>query len=268
MYPKIDPIALSIGPLKVHWYGVMYFLSFVLVWAGCRYRASKIPNSFMTNEVIDNFVMYVIFGTILGGRLGYCLFYRPEFYLTHPLDILKSWDGGMSFHGGFIGVCIALYIYARKIGHKFLELTDFAIPFVPMCLFFGRMGNFINGELWGRFCSSTFPWGMVFPQSGSMQPRHPSQLYEAFCEGILLTLVMYLFTRKKRELGQISGVFAIGYGIIRFFLEFFREPDSFATGIVQMTGLSLGQLYSVPIVLFGIFLYTCGKKFADKKMAE
>lgn len=260
IYPTFNPIAISLGPLPVHWYGLMYFCSFMLVLYGCKWRIRKFGHPFMTAAMVDGFLIYIILGTVIGGRLGYCLFYQPAFYWQHPLEILKSWTGGMSFHGGFIGVCSGVYLYGRKIGHKFLELTDFGVPFVPMCLFFGRMGNFINGELWGRFCSPNLPWGMIFPQSGSMLPRHPSQLYEAFCEGILLTIVLCVFMRKPRKLGQVSGVFAIGYGIIRFGLEFFRQPDAFATSVVQISGLSLGQYYSVPIILMGIVAYNYTNK--------
>ncbi len=255
MYPQINPIAVSIGPLKVHWYGVMYILSFLFVIVAGKYRIKKLGHPFMTAPMVEDFMFYGALGTIVGGRLGYCLFYKPAFYLINPLQIFSVWDGGMSFHGGFLGVCLAFFIYSRKIHCKFFELADFFAIFVPMCLFFGRVGNFINGELWGRFCNPSLPWGMVFPASGSMLPRHPSELYEALFEGIVLLIIMFTYARKPRKTGQISCVFAIGYGVIRFGLEFFREPDSFATGIVQSTGLSLGQIYSIPMILLFIFAY-------------
>jgi len=261
MYPKFDPVAISLGPLKVHWYGLMYLLSFLFFLYGGKWRIRKFGHPVLTEKMIDDFLFYGALGTVLGGRLGYCLFYQPAYYLTHPLDIVKTWDGGMSFHGGMIGVLVAIYIFSRKINTTFFVLGDFVTPFIPVCLMFGRIGNFINGELWGRFCSPTLPWGMVFPQSGSMLPRHPSQLYEALTEGVLLFLVLLIFTTsKKRNLGQTAGVFLIGYGIARFVLEFFRAPDAFATGVVQSTGLSLGQYYSLPMILAGVIVLSWGLK--------
>ncbi|RTK94323.1 MAG: prolipoprotein diacylglyceryl transferase [Neisseriaceae bacterium] len=263
MYPQIDPIALSIGPIKFHWYGLMYVMSFVFFTVGAKWRIRKYGHPVMTEKLVDDFLLSAILGTVIGGRLGFCLFYQPAYYLTHPLDIIKTWDGGMSFHGGLLGVCAAFYWFARKNKTTFFVISDFASPFVPICLMFGRIGNFINGELWGRFCSATLPWGMVFPQSGSMLPRHPSQIYEALTEGVLLFLVMVIYTntsKEPRKLGQTSGMFAIGYGVARFFLEFFREPDSFATGVVQTTGLSLGQFYSIPLIIAGILMMWWGSK--------
>lgn len=266
MYPHINPIAVELGPLKVHWYGLMYVLSFTFVLVAGRHRINKLGHPFLKPEMVDDFMFYAALGTILGGRIGYCLFYKPEFYFTHPIEIFTIWDGGMSFHGGFLGVCLGFYLFSRKIKCKFFELSDFFSIFVPMCLFFGRMGNFINGELWGRLCSLSLPWGMVFPQSGTMLPRHPSQLYEAFFEGIFLSIIMFAFARKARKTGQISCIFAIGYGTIRFVLEFFREPDAFATGIVQSTGLSLGQLYSIPMILLFVFYYIKLEKSSAPKV--
>ena len=255
MYPHINPIAIHIGPVKVYWYGIMYITSFLWVIFAGKYRISKLGHPFLKEPMVDDFMFYGALGTIIGGRLGYCLFYKPEFYFADPMQVFSVWDGGMSFHGGFLGVCLAFFLYSRKIKCKFFDLADFFAIFVPMCLFFGRMGNFINGELWGRFCNPNLPWGMIFPQSGSMLPRHPSQLYEALFEGILLSIIMFTFARKPRKTGQISCVFAIGYGTIRFLLEFFRQPDAFATGIVQSTGLSLGQIYSIPMILLFILIY-------------
>lgn len=261
MYPTFNPVAVSLGPIKVHWYGLMYLLSFLFFLYAAKWRIQKYGHPIFTVKMIDDFLFYGALGTVLGGRIGYCLFYQPAFYLTHPLDILKTWDGGMSFHGGMLGVFLAIYLFARKVGTTFFVLSDFVAPFIPVCLLFGRIGNFINGELWGRFCSPSLPWGMVFPQSGSMLPRHPSQLYEAFTEGVILFAVLLIYTtRKKRNLGQTSGVFMIGYGLARFTLEFFREPDAFATGIVKMTGFSLGQFYSLPMILAGILIYLWGSK--------
>lgn len=260
IYPHIDPVALQLGPVKLHWYGLMYVLSFIFFLYGAKWRLKKYGHPVLTEKMIDDFLLSGVLGTVIGGRLGFCLFYQPAFYLTHPLDILKTWDGGMSFHGGMIGVFVAIYLFSRRINSTFFVLSDFVAPFIPICLMFGRIGNFINGELWGRFCSVSLPWGMVFPQSGSMAPRHPSQIYEALTEGIILFIVLLIFTKKPRRLGQTSGVFLIGYGLARFTLEFFREPDSFATGIVQSTGFSLGQFYSLPMVLAGLFILWWGSK--------
>ena len=261
MYPTFNPVAISLGPLKVHWYGLMYLISFLWFLYGAKWRIRKFGHPILTEQMIDDFLFYGALGTVIGGRLGYCLFYQPAFYLTHPLDIVKTWDGGMSFHGGMLGVFVAIYCFARKIKSNFFVISDFVAPFIPICLLFGRLGNFINGELWGRFSSQTLPWGMVFPQSGSMLPRHPSQLYEALAEGVILFLVLLIFTTSKsRKLGQTSGVFMIGYGLSRFTLEFFRQPDAFASNIVQLTGLSLGQFYSLPMILAGVAIYCWGCK--------
>ena len=261
MYPQFDPVALSLGPVKFHWYGLMYVLSFMFFLYAGKWRIRKYGHPVLTEKMLDDILLSVVIGTVVGGRLGFCLFYQPAFYLANPFKILQTWDGGMSFHGGMIGVFVALYLFGRRIKSNFSVVSDFVAPFVPICLLFGRIGNFINGELWGRFCSLTLPWGMVFPQSGSMLPRHPSQIYEALTEGVLLFLILLIYTtRKSRKLGQTSGVFMIGYGLARFFLEFFRQPDSFATGVVQATGFSLGQFYSFPMILVGLLILWWGSK--------
>lgn len=260
MYPSFDPVAISLGPIKVHWYGLMYLLGFLFFLYAGKWRIRKYGHPILTEKMVDDFLFYGAMGVIIGGRLGYCFFYQPGHYLTHPFDIVKTWDGGMSFHGGMLGVILAIYLFCRKLKCNFLVLGDFVSPFVPVCLMFGRIGNFINGELWGRFCSPTLPWGMVYPNSGSMLPRHPSEIYEALTEGVLLFLILVIYTRKPRKLGQVSGLFLLGYGCARFFLEFFREPDAFATGIVKVTGLSLGQIYSFPMILAGILIWWWGSK--------
>lgn len=261
MYPKIDPVAFSLGPIKFHWYGLMYVLSFSFFVYAAKWRIKKYGHPVMTEKLVDDFLLSGILGTVIGGRLGFCLFYQPGFYLSHPLEMLKTWDGGMSFHGGMIGVFVAIYWFAHRVKSNFFVISDFVAPFIPICLMFGRIGNFINGELWGRLCSANLPWGMVFPDSGTMLPRHPSQLYEAFTEGVVLFVVLAIYAgRKERKLGQTSGVFMIGYGLARFSLEFFREPDAFATGIVQATGLSLGQFYSLPMIIAGILILWWGSK--------
>lgn len=254
VFPQINPVAISLGPLSIHWYGVMYLLGFLCFLYIGKWRIRRFGHPVLREQDMDDFLFYGALGVILGGRLGYCLFYRPEIYLLHPLDLFKAWDGGMSFHGGLIGVCLAVYLFSRKLKTSFLQLMDFASVLVPIGLFFGRIGNFINGELWGRVCSNDLPWGMIFPDGGPL-PRHPSQLYEALCEGFIALLIMLWFVRKPRKIGMTCSLFVIIYGIIRFGLEFFREPDYFATGVVKMTGLSLGQLYSIPMIIIGVLFY-------------
>ena len=255
MYPKMNPIAFTVAGVKVYWYGLMYMLSFLYFIFVGKLRLKKYGHSFLTPRLLDDTLFFAALGTIIGGRLGYCLFYQPVYYFHHPLDIIKTWGGGMSFHGGMIGVFIAIYFFAKRQGHTFFELSDFIAPIVPMTFFFGRMGNFINGELWGRVTTSTLPWMMVFPQSGSMLPRHPSQLYEALGEGIILTILLWIYCHKPRKVGQASGMFMIGYGVIRFIIEYYRQPDDFLQNIVTATGLTIGQWYSVPMILAGIIIY-------------
>jgi phosphatidylglycerol:prolipoprotein diacylglycerol transferase len=264
VYPKIDPVAFSVGPVKFHWYGLMYVLSFLFfIYAG-KWRIRRFGHQFLTEKLLDDFLLSGILGTVLGGRLGYCLFYQPSYYLSHPLQILATWDGGMSFHGGMLGVFVAIYWFARRLNCSFFVISDFVAPLIPICLLFGRLGNFINGELWGRICSANLPWGMVFPASGTLLPRHPSQLYEAGLEGIVLFVVLLIYTRRERKLGQVSGMFMLGYGIARFILEFFREPDAFATEVVNATGLSLGQYYSLPMIAAGIIILWYGSNSKSK----
>ena len=264
-YPHLDPVAFYIGSFGVHWYGLMYLTGFMLFLFLGKWRIRHYGSTILKESDMDDFLFYGAMGVILGGRIGYCLFYRPELYLLHPLNIFKTWDGGMSFHGGLIGVCIGVYLLSRKLKCSWLQLMDFCSIFVPIGLLFGRIGNFINGELWGRVCSTNLPWGMVFPDGGAL-PRHPSQLYEALCEGVILLIIMWVFARKIRPIGQTCSLFVICYGVIRFGLEFFREPDSFATGIVQITGLSLGQIYSIPMIIIGlVFFILAGKGIFEPK---
>lgn len=267
MYPQINPVAISLGPIKIHWYGVMYMLGFLFFIIVGKWWVKKFHHPYITAKLIDDMLFYGVLGVVIGGRLGYCLFYQPAYYLTHPLNIVKTWDGGMSFHGGMLGVFVATYILARKHHRRFFEFTDFLAPLMPAALFFGRVGNFINGELWGKVTTSNIPWAMVFPQSGVMLPRHPSQLYEALGEGIVLMLILWIYAyNKPRKVGQISGVFMIGYGAIRFFLEYFREPDAFLATLPQKTGFSMGQWLCVPMILVGIVIYyVATKKAIDLK---
>jgi phosphatidylglycerol:prolipoprotein diacylglycerol transferase len=260
MYPKIDPVAFSIGGLKVHWYGMMYMIGFLFFLFVGKLRVKKYGHSFLTPKLIDDTLFYAALGVVIGGRLGYCLFYQPAFYLTHPLNIVKTWDGGMSFHGGMLGVFVAVYLFSRKHKGTFFELADFIAPIVPFTLFFGRIGNFINGELWGRITTANIPWAMVFPQSGSMLPRHPSQLYEALGEGIILGVFLMIYAHKPRKVGQTSGMFMIGYGLIRFIIEYFREPDAFLENFTKVTHLSMGQWLCAPMIIVGVIIYVWATK--------
>ncbi|RTL02839.1 MAG: prolipoprotein diacylglyceryl transferase [Proteobacteria bacterium] len=254
IYPQINPVAINIGSFGIHWYGLMYLTGFLFFLFIGKWRIKRFGHPVLKVGDMDDFLFYGAMGVIIGGRVGYCLFYRPELYLLHPLNIIKTWDGGMSFHGGLIGVCIGVFLFSRKLKCSFLQMMDFAAVLVPIGLLFGRIGNFINGELWGRVCSPDLPWGMIFPDGGPL-PRHPSQIYEALCEGLLLLIIMVWFSRKPRPIGQTCSLFVIVYGVIRFGLEFFREPDVFATGIVKMTGLSLGQIYSIPMIIIGLVFF-------------
>lgn len=255
-YPHFDPIALQIGPVAVHWYGLMYLIGFALVWVLGRWRINH-GKTTLTVRDLEDIIFYCVLGVVLGGRLGYVLFYKPAEYLAHPLEILYVWQGGMSFHGGLIGVVIVLLLFARSRGRHLLEIGDFVAPLIPLGLAAGRLGNFINGELWGR--PTTLPWGMVFPQTQDGIPRHPSQLYEMGLEGLALFVLVWCFARKPRPTGQISAVFLMGYGVFRFLVEFTREPDYFLGLLVG--GLSMGQLLSLPMVIIGaIIFYLSAKK--------
>lgn len=262
MYPKIDPIAISIGPLKVHWYGVMYMLGFLFFVIVAKWKVKKYGHVFVTPKIIDDILFYAALGVVIGGRLGYCLFYQPGYYLANPLNIVKTWDGGMSFHGGMLGVFLAMYLLGKKNNRTFFEMTDFIAPFVPAALFFGRMGNFINGELWGRLAPSNLWFAMVYPQSGTMLPRYPSQIFEALGEGLFLFIFLWIYASKPRKIGQVSGMFMIGYGAVRFCLEYFREPDSFLLGLAEKTGLSMGQWLCLPMILIGLVIYLIATKMS------
>jgi phosphatidylglycerol:prolipoprotein diacylglycerol transferase len=247
-YPHIDPTALELGPLKLRWYGLMYLIGFASGWLLGRWRAAKAGSGWKPEEV-DDLISFLILGLLLGARLGYVLFYDFPVFAANPLEIVKIWKGGMSFHGGVAGVCMAFWLFARRTGRPFRAVADFIVPFAPIGLFAGRIGNFINGELWGR--PADVPWAMVFPDLKSgLVPRHPSQLYEAGLEGIALFLILFIFSRKKRPLGAVGGLFCLGYGVFRSFCEFFRQPDP-QLGFVAFGWLSMGQLLSLPLILIG-----------------
>ena len=255
IHPDIDPIALRLGPLAVHWYGVTYLVAFGLFYALARARLKHEPyasSGHWSARDVEDLLFWGIVGVIVGGRVGYCLFDKPLYYLGHPLEIFAIWQGGMSFHGGMLGVIAAMVLYARKRGLPWLEVTDFIAPCVPTGLAAGRVGNFINGELWGRLADPALPWAMVFRGAGPL-PRHPSQVYQFLMEGLLLFVLLWLYARRPRALGQVSGAFLVGYGVLRFTAEFFREPDAHL-GLLSL-GMNMGQWLCVPMVLAGAMLW-------------
>ena len=259
VHPQFDPIAVRLGPLAIHWYGISYLVAFALFFFLATRRLRHPPFASITQPApwtrrdIEDMLFWGVLGVIAGGRLGYCLFYKPAYYLAHPLEILAVWQGGMSFHGGMLGVILAMMLWARTRGRPWLQVTDLIAPCVPLGLASGRVGNFINGELWGRFAPPDLPWGMVFPQSGSMLARHPSQVYQFLLEGLLLFVLLWLYARGPRRTGQVSGAFLLGYGVFRFIAEYFREPDAHL-GLLAL-GMSMGQWLCVPMMLAGAALW-------------
>jgi len=258
-FPKIDPVAVQLGPLAIHWYGLSYLAAFMLfVYLGRR-RLRHSPFVGLVESIawsekdVDDLLFFGVLGVVLGGRLGYCLFYQPAYYASHPLEILAIGRGGMSFHGGLLGVIAAMLWFAHSRRRPWLQVTDFIAPCVPTGLAAGRIGNFINGELWGRFCAPDLPWGMVFPHSGSLLPRHPSQIYQFLLEGLLLFALLWLYARRPRKCGEVSGAFLIGYGLLRFSAEYFREPDAYL-GLLSL-GLSMGQWLCLPMMAAGSGLW-------------
>jgi phosphatidylglycerol:prolipoprotein diacylglycerol transferase len=272
-FPNFDPVAVSIGPfsildktlgpLDVHWYGIMYMLAFLSAWLIALYRCSK-PHSPITKVEVENLVTYGAFGVILGGRVGYVIFYNFDRWMSDPLWLFRIWEGGMSFHGGLIGVIIAMYVYATRIRVPYLALMDFVAPIVPLGLAFGRLGNFIGQELWGRVAD--VPWAMVFPKAGDPAgvARHPSQLYQATLEGVVMFIVLFWFSAKPRPRGAVAGLFLVLYACFRSIVENFREPDM---GIDLVFGvITRGQLLSAPMFILGIGLLVYGYYQERKKI--
>jgi len=252
-HPNFDPVAFSIWIFDVRWYALAYITGLVLAWLYCRWM-TKLPPQLLKPIDFDDFLLWATLGVVLGGRLGYVLFYKPDYYLQNPLEVVFLWRGGMSFHGGLLGVLAAIWLFARRRGVSYFTLSDIVGAATPIGLCLGRIANFINGELYGRTAdSASVPWAMVFPHPmAGPVPRHPSQLYEALLEGLVLFLILYLFVRRGalQRTGLISGVFMIGYGLARIVAEFFREPDDFLEFVLP--GTTMGQLLSTPMVLVGI----------------
>jgi len=257
IHPQFDPIAIHLGPLAVRWYGLMYLAGFVAFLVMGKRRALSQPWHGLTPLDVDDLLTYGVFGVVLGGRLGQVLFYEPGHYVAHPLEILAIWKGGMSFHGGMLGVFAAMWLWGRRHGKTFFEVTDFIAPLVPLGLLAGRIGNFINGELWGRVADPALPWAMVFPQVDAL-PRHPSPLYQAAGEGLLLFVLLWWYSARQRPRAAVSGMFLIGYGVLRFGAEYFREPDAGIFGWSYT--VSMGQWLSLPMVIVGIFLLLARRK--------
>ncbi|QDX82100.1 prolipoprotein diacylglyceryl transferase [Denitratisoma sp. DHT3] len=260
-FPAIDPVAVRLGPLAVHWYGLMYLAGFVLfvVLGRTRIRRGLAPG--WSYQDIDDLLFYGVLGVIIGGRLGQVLFYEPGYYFAHPAEILAVWKGGMSFHGGFLGVLAAMALWGRKTGRGFWAVTDFIAPLVPTGLLAGRIGNFINGELWGRVADPSLPWAMVFPHVDA-QPRHPSQLYQAGMEGLLLFLILWFYAARPRPARAVSGAFLVGYGVFRWLGEYFREPDAGIFG--HSYAVSMGQWLSLPMVVLGVALILIAYRHKEK----
>ncbi len=264
IHPEINPVALQLGPLAIHWYGLTYLAAFGLFFFLATLRLRHQPYASITGpgawarRDIEDILFLGVMGVVIGGRLGYCLFYKPAYYAAHPLEIFYVWQGGMSFHGGMLGVFVSQLWFAHSRKRPWLQVMDFIAPCVPTGLAAGRVGNFINGELWGRLSSPDLPWGMVFKNSGSTLPRHPSQVYQFLLEGLLLFVLLWLYARKPRMMGQVSGAFLLGYGVFRFIAEFFREPDDYL-GLLTL-GMSMGQWLCVPMIVAGVWLWVWASK--------
>jgi len=270
VHPQFNPVAVSfgpwqvaghtIGPLAIHWYGLTYMVAFALfIWlAGRRAALPWFARDGWIRRDVEDLLFYGVLGVVLGGRLGYVLFYKPAYYAANLSEIPAVWKGGMAFHGGLLGVIVAMAVFAWVRRRPFFQVTDLVAPCVPLGLASGRVGNFINGELWGRAADPSLPWAMVFPQSGSNVPRHPSEIYQFLGEGVLLFIIVWIYAKKERGPAQVSGLFLMGYGVLRFAAEYFREPDDFL-GLLSM-GLSMGQWLCVPMVLAGALMFAWGAR--------
>lgn len=245
-HPNIDPVAISLGPLQVHWYGLMYLLGFYGAW-WLGVRRTRLAHVRWHQDEVGDLLFYIVLGVILGGRIGYTVFYNFSGFLADPLTLLRIWEGGMSFHGGLLGVVVAEFLFARKSGKHVFDVADFTAVLVPFGLLTGRIGNFINGELWGA--PTSLPWGMVF-RDGGPEPRHPSMLYEAFLEGAVLLAVLLWFARKPRPALAASGLFLVGYGVFRSLVELVRVPDAHI-GYLAFGWVTMGQVLSLPMILIG-----------------
>jgi len=270
IHPQIHPVALQIGPLAVHWYGLTYLAAFGLfLFLGMRRLqhqpfASIQGNGAWTRRDVEDILFLGVLGVVLGGRIGYCLFYKPMYYVAHPLEVFAVWQGGMSFHGGMLGVIVAEVWFAWSRKRPLLQVADFVAPCVPTGLAAGRVGNFINGELWGRLADPDLPWGMVFRGAGDL-PRHPSQVYQFLLEGLLLFGLLWLYARKPRAPGQVAAAFLLGYGFFRFVAEFFREPDAHL-GLLSL-GMSMGQWLCLPMIFGGAGLWLWARANPQKYLA-
>ena len=254
-YPHFDPVIFHLGPFQPRWYGMMYVFGILTGWLLGRSRAKR-EGSPMSLEAFDSLITYCVLGVVLGGRTGYVLFYNLSYFLAYPLKVFAVWEGGMSFHGGLLGVIFALWAFARRHGLGLRQVTDFVAPLVPPGLFFGRLGNFINGELWGR--TTDVPWAMVFPGGGAV-PRHPSQLYEAALEGVVMFAALWTYSAKPRGTGRVSGLFLLLYALFRFSLEFVRQPDV-QLGFVAFGWMSMGQVLCLPMAAVGVWLFVLKQK--------
>ena len=255
-YPAIDPVAIAIGPLKIHWYGLMYLVGIGAAWWLAKRRLAQFDPTW-NKDTLSDLVFWCALGVIVGGRLGYVLFYDLASYIANPALALRIWEGGMSFHGGFLGVLLAVLWFAHKYKKPFWALVDFIAPLVPIGLGAGRIGNFINAELWGK--ATNLPWAMVFPTDPAQLARHPSQLYQFALEGVALFVILWLYTRKPRPTMAVSGLFAICYGVFRFIVEFVRVPDA-QLGYLAFDWLTMGQVLCVPMIAVGIGLMVMAYK--------